>query len=186
MSNRVIFPFLIMMIFTREWVICDNRFCEMWKETVNIVRICPSNKTEIENKNRNCQKYAEKAQLNNCTDYTKIRYHCVLNSYGNQTLEVCSPEKQINGFCAEFNEEVGEILPNHYLDCSLFTPPCSSHYNSADAYLYKNCYNHTNNELVIKRMKYGDVTTQMQPMNVSPGLRPSSSYLPSSSKIIEP
>ncbi|XP_061168329.1 uncharacterized protein LOC133177280 [Saccostrea echinata] len=118
-----------------EWVICDNRFCDMWKETVKIVRICPSNETKIENKNKNCLKYAEKAHLNNCIDYTKIRYHCVLNSHGNQTIEVCAPEKRINGFCAEFNEEAGEILPNHYLDCSLFTPPCRSHYNSPDAYL---------------------------------------------------
>ncbi|XP_062619702.1 uncharacterized protein LOC134281242 [Saccostrea cucullata] len=94
---------------------------------------------------KNCQQYVEEAKLKNCRDYGKIQYHCVINSFGNQSLEVCAPEKIIFGFCTEFNQEIGKILANYYLDCTTFMPPCEKKYYSSNAYLYKGCYNYSNN-----------------------------------------
>ncbi|XP_062619699.1 uncharacterized protein LOC134281240 [Saccostrea cucullata] len=187
MSSKLISTLIITILFTKDNFICDCKVCEILTKTVGVVSKCPSNKKEMEevSRRKNCEQYVKKAEVNKCSDYEKIRYHCVINAFGNQTIEICAPEKRINGYCTEFNEEVGQIQANFYLDCTQFLPPCKSHYNSAEAYLYKNCYNYTNIQEVVKSTKGGNII-QIQEKDVTNQLSSPVAYMLSYSKIIEP
>ena len=61
---------------------------------MRVVDRCP--KTEEEWKKagerKNCSRYAH-----HCTDPEKLLYHCVVNPYLNETLEVCAIRKNIIG-----------------------------------------------------------------------------------------
>lgn len=58
--------------------------------------MCPTTKAEMEEaaRNKNCVSYAGNQ---NCTDPGKFKYHCVINVFRNETIEVCAPERKING-----------------------------------------------------------------------------------------
>ena len=68
--------------------------CSISRDTVRVVDRCP--KTEEEWKKagerKNCSAYAH-----HCTDPEKLLYHCVVNPYVNETLEVCAIRKNIIG-----------------------------------------------------------------------------------------
>lgn len=57
---------------------------------------CPVNKTTLEKRieEKKCKKFA---YLQNCTEPSNFLYHCVINEYGNATVEVCAPLYIING-----------------------------------------------------------------------------------------
>ena len=68
--------------------------CSISRQTVHHVDRCP--KTEEEWKEaaerKNCSRYAH-----HCTEPEKLLYHCVVNPYVNQTLEVCAIRKNMIG-----------------------------------------------------------------------------------------
>ncbi|XP_062571141.1 uncharacterized protein LOC134233137 [Saccostrea cucullata] len=75
----------------------------------------------------------------NCTEKTNFKYHCVLNEWGNRTVEVCAPETHIIGAaCAEFNTG-GQFIQEHYRSGVKCTT-CPFLYMSTEAYKYKECY----------------------------------------------
>lgn len=57
---------------------------------------CPTSTQEWDKaaSEKNCSK---KAAQQTCTDPKKFLYHCVINGYQNETLEVCAPQKLIIG-----------------------------------------------------------------------------------------
>ncbi|XP_062586688.1 uncharacterized protein LOC134248293 isoform X2 [Saccostrea cucullata] len=84
----------------------------------------------------------EAANRKNCsaiksTCLGRLEYHCVINPWGNLTVEVCAPATQIlAGFCAEYNEGGGKIQDYYEKTCST----CKRKYLSTDAYKYPECY----------------------------------------------
>ena len=60
--------------------------CPPSPDSVSTIDSCPMNSSE----------WNERAIQKNCSMYSKIchkplQYHCLLNTYGNESIEVCSP-----------------------------------------------------------------------------------------------
>lgn len=60
------------------------------------VEKCPANRDEYEEAARKNQ-CSQIAAKHNCSAAYRYTYHCVINSFLNETLEACSPEKIIFG-----------------------------------------------------------------------------------------
>lgn len=111
--------------------------CEESASTVRPVERCPadSKSWEMAAKNMNCG-----AIKQNCSNIHNFQYHCVINAWMNETLEVCAPKRIIFGYCTEYNV-MGRVIQENYLaDCTTHDPPCPPFYNSAEAYKYQSCY----------------------------------------------
>ncbi|XP_062589047.1 uncharacterized protein LOC134278314 [Saccostrea cucullata] len=106
------------------------------QETVKEVHSCPKTKKEwlkasIE---KNC------SALHSSQD-VKYEYLCVINEWGNSTIEVCTVNRNILfGKCAEYNYGAKRIQSSNMKLCSNFGPPCPVVYNSSDSYMYQGCY----------------------------------------------
>lgn len=63
---------------------------------------CPTNDEEWETagKLKNCQITAAQQK---CSEADKFVYHCVINGFENETLEVCAPQKLITGILIELH-----------------------------------------------------------------------------------
>lgn len=57
---------------------------------------CPTSKIEwdIAARKKNCSRIASQQ---NCAPVEKFKFHCVINGYKNETLEVCAPSRVIFG-----------------------------------------------------------------------------------------
>lgn len=98
---------------------------------IEIVDSCPQTVPEWKEavRRKNC-----KSISHNCS---KFHYHCVINAWMNQTIEVCAPSVHIVGkVCAEFNFGGNRIMRNDYAKCE----KCPQAYNSSDAFLYTECF----------------------------------------------
>ncbi|XP_062591931.1 uncharacterized protein LOC134253421 [Saccostrea cucullata] len=110
----------------------DAEFCEASKLTRTVVDSCPEDNAGV----------IEAANRKNCsaiksTCLGRLEYHCVINPWGNLTIEVCAPATWIStGFCAEYNEGGGKIQEYYKQTCST----CENKYLSTDAYKYPECY----------------------------------------------
>lgn len=116
--------------------------CQVSKETVDIVDDCPDTMekwTEAAAR-KNCEAYARR-----CDEPDRFVYHCVINAFINQTLEVCAYRRVIVlGFCTEYSFGGNVIQQNFKANCTKFTHnPCPSSYPSTDAYKYPGCYEMT-------------------------------------------
>ncbi|XP_052710904.1 uncharacterized protein LOC128185317 [Crassostrea angulata] len=117
----------------------DNRYCKEAVQTVKTVSSCPTSKEQWD-KAASKKKCWEKALKQNCTILDNFVYHCVINGYGNTTLEVCAPKRIILGHCAEFNEVGGVIQDQQLSPCSDVFPKCDHFYWSSEAFKYEDCY----------------------------------------------
>lgn len=64
--------------------------------TVRVVQTCPQNEAELSHAQQ--QKKCELlAKYQRCTKPDKFKYHCVLNVFLNETIEVCAPEVMSQG-----------------------------------------------------------------------------------------
>lgn len=111
----------------------ENIYCKEAVQSVEKVSSCPTSKEQWDNaaRRKNCW---EKALKQKCTIPKKFVYHCVINGYGNATLEVCAPERLILGHCTEFNEVGGVIQDQLLSPCSNVLPICDDYYWSSEAY----------------------------------------------------
>lgn len=77
--------------------ICSSK-CEDCPNVLSIkaVEKCPTNKEEynVAASKKQCSLIAAK---HNCSAANRHIYHCVINSFRNETLEACAPEKIIFG-----------------------------------------------------------------------------------------
>lgn len=73
-----------------------NIKCPEAVKSVVRVESCPITKQdwEIAAKLKKCN---EAAAQQNCSDADKFVYHCVINGFQNDTLEVCAPQRFIIG-----------------------------------------------------------------------------------------
>lgn len=113
--------------------------CSVSRSTVQFVDDCPD--TE--------EKWREAAVRKNCTAYASqcdkpdsLVYHCVINAYVNQTLEVCAYSRIIVlGYCTEYSLGGNIIQPSFVANCTQFAEnPCPVGYQSTDAFKYPGCY----------------------------------------------
>lgn len=67
-----------------------------------LVTSCPTSKVEWDTaaRKKNCRGIASQQ---NCAPVDKFRYHCVINGYRNETLEVCAPSRIIFGVLIKYN-----------------------------------------------------------------------------------
>eukprot|EP00105_Crassostrea_gigas_P038609 XP_019922757.1 PREDICTED: uncharacterized protein LOC105328143 [Crassostrea gigas] len=116
-----------------------SRYCQEAVNSAESVRSCPTSEEEweIAARNKNCSIIASQQ---NCSSAEKFQYHCVLNSYRNETLEVCAPSRIIFGHCVEFNLQGGVIQDQYASPCNDTFPKCDKYYNSSTAYKYPDCY----------------------------------------------
>lgn len=69
-----------------------------------------------------------------------LKYHCLLNHWGNETLELCGEESEIIGYsCPEFNQGGNTIQANYKHKCNESDPPCPFKYNSSKVFNYLVC-----------------------------------------------
>lgn len=92
---KVIFNFaLFYFIFKTQEV--NNYSCAISNKTVRIVKNCPKyeEKWREAATKMNCTAYADK-----CSEPKRLEYHCVINTFVNQTLEVCAYGQNILQGC---------------------------------------------------------------------------------------
>lgn len=124
----------------------ESRYCKEAVDSVKIVETCPTSKKEWDNaaRKKDCSKIALQQ---NCSSVENFEYHCVINGYRTETLEVCAPSRLIFGHCVEFNEPGGVIQDQISAPCIETFPKCAAMYLSSTAYKYPDCY-----QLVSKRV----------------------------------
>lgn len=113
--------------------------CPISPLTLEIVDECPDSE----------EKWSEAAARKNCAAHAsscskpdRLVYHCVINSFVNQTLEVCAYSRIIVlGYCTEYSLGGNIVQQSFRATCTQFTEdPCPLGYPSADAYKYPSCY----------------------------------------------
>lgn len=131
--------FLIVHLLLIQGYINENIHCKEAVDSVETVSSCPTSKEQWD-KAASRKKCWDKALKQTCSVPEKFVYHCVINGYGNSTLEVCAPERLILGHCTEFNE-VGGVIQDQLLSrCNGVFPRCDDYYLSSKAYKYEDCY----------------------------------------------
>lgn len=131
---------LALLLLTQVWIpLRADDYCQEIVNSVEEVASCPTTKQENDRaaSKKNCSRITLGKKCNNY----QLSYHCVINGYRNQTVEVCAPWKQItSGRCTEFNVAGGRIHIHHEPPCNNEFPKCDKVYNSTDAYKYPDCY----------------------------------------------
>ncbi|XP_062566603.1 uncharacterized protein LOC134228923 [Saccostrea cucullata] len=121
---------------------CNRDSCPVSRQTMKIVSNCPTSESEWNeaSQRKNCSAFASQ-----CSKPDKFVYHCVINPFVDQLLEVCAYEKVIVfGYCTEYSKSGNIIQENYRTNCSNFTQnPCPTRYHSKEAYKYPGCYNLT-------------------------------------------
>lgn len=120
----------------------DSDSCPISRDTVKIVDICPVSEEEWRQAaaRKNCTAFA-----NQCSEPDKLVYHCVIDPYVNQLIEVCAYAQNIVlGHCTDYSINGNLIEPNQRTNCKTFTEkPCPDFYRSNEAYKYPGCYDLT-------------------------------------------
>lgn len=132
--------------------------CSVSPSTVEIVENCPHSEEKWKEAaaRKNCSAYA-----NQCDAPGRLKYHCVINTFVNVTLEVCAYGKEILlGHCTEYSQSGNRIQESFRTNCRRFTQnPCPIGYHSTEAYKYPGCYDMTNQ----KKNQATTETTQPSP-----------------------
>ncbi|XP_078333685.1 uncharacterized protein LOC111101383 [Crassostrea virginica] len=120
------------LIFNFAEIIAVAESCDGTPSNVNQVNACPLTKEEW-------IKASDRKKCGNdnhaCSSFI---YHCVLNTWRNETLELCAPSINIVGHsCVEYNVG-GQRIQRSKQNCS----QCPVTYNSSDSYKYQICYEH--------------------------------------------
>ncbi|XP_061186484.1 uncharacterized protein LOC133194554 [Saccostrea echinata] len=104
-------------------------------KTVSNVLSCPKNLSELKKaiERKSCYKWNHSCR--------SFEYHCVINDWTNETMEVCAPSLLIiGGICTEFNLDEMSIRGSFLTNCTAFDTPCPSVYRSTTSYKYSECY----------------------------------------------
>lgn len=116
--------------------------CHISRSTVQIVEDCPKSEEQWKQAavRKNCAAYASQ-----CSKPERLEYHCVINPFMNQTIEVCAYAQNIVlGFCTEYSLSGNMIQQSAHTACLTFTEnSCPFFYRSTEAYKYPGCYDLT-------------------------------------------
>lgn len=120
-------------------LVAGSNSCEVSRSTVQVVDGCPVSEDSW-------REAAEKKRCDDpaklCSEPERLVYHCVINTYVNQTLEVCAYAQHIVlGKCTSYSISGNVIQENWMTDCSKFKEnACPPFYRSNEAYMYQGCY----------------------------------------------
>lgn len=155
MNYEIWFQFLVQVLLQVQVYESEARYCRDAVASAALVTSCPASKIEWDTaaRKKNCSRIASHQ---NCTTVEKFQYHCVINGYRNETLEVCAPSRIIFGHCVEFNLLGGVIQDQLSSPCNDIFPKCDTIYISTAAYTYPDCYN-----LISKFSTKVDTTTNI-------------------------
>lgn len=139
-QKRMRINLLMMLILIGYWVSRAISYsCSVSRSTVQAVDDCPDSEEKWKEAaaRKNCGAYASQ-----CDEPKSLMYHCVINAFVNQTLEVCAYRRIIvSGYCTEYNIGGNIIQQSFRTNCTQFTKnPCPLGYQSTDAYKYPGCY----------------------------------------------
>lgn len=145
--DKDFYIFLALVLLQNQMCALGNRYCQDAVDSVEIVTACPTSKTEweIAAYKKNCERIASRQK---CDSVERFKYHCVINGFRNELVEVCAPSRIIFGHCTEFNVHGGVIQDQRSTPCNDTFPKCDSIYNSLDAYKYSDCYELVTNDEV--------------------------------------
>lgn len=145
--------------------------CEVTRSTVQVVEDCPDSEEKWEEAaaRKNCSVYSSQ-----CSEPRRLVYHCVINPYVNQTLEVCAYAQNIvSGHCTSYYSSGNLILKNLRTNCSAFKEKsCPPFYRSDKAYNYPGCY-----ELTKKSTTVAHITENIFALTTPPSSGSSNTYL---------
>lgn len=131
--------------------------CSVSRSTVQAVDDCPDTEEQWREAavRKNCSVYAS-----HCDEPRSLVYHCVINAFVNQTLEVCAYSRIIvSGYCTEYNLGGNIIQQSFRTNCTQFTKnPCPLGYQSTDAYKYPGCYELTKKTTAITTLSTTNAT----------------------------
>nr|XP_022293622.1 uncharacterized protein LOC111104129 isoform X2 [Crassostrea virginica]XP_022293623.1 uncharacterized protein LOC111104129 isoform X2 [Crassostrea virginica]XP_022293624.1 uncharacterized protein LOC111104129 isoform X2 [Crassostrea virginica]XP_022293625.1 uncharacterized protein LOC111104129 isoform X2 [Crassostrea virginica] len=136
--NISVYLFILLQI--SLWCTSQQKSCLQSLKSKTAVERCPYSKDEWDRaaQKKNCENLASRQT---CTPPDNFKYHCVINSYRNETVEVCAPAKIILGHCTEFNDKGGIIQMQRRSPCNNSGfPKCEIFYKSSDAYKFQDCY----------------------------------------------
>ncbi|XP_065923832.1 uncharacterized protein [Magallana gigas] len=130
---------LILATILPEILTGDQEKCRKKFHSVEVVASCPTTKREfnIAVRRKNCTNLPFAVEKMCRKPFV---YHCIINEFRNQTLEVCAPVKFIFDYCTEFNVGGGVIQRHAQGRCNSVFPKCDKKYISSDAYKYPDCY----------------------------------------------
>lgn len=146
MASCIYISLILATLFTQMSSGDQDKCRKAIQELVKVVASCPTSKPgrDIAASKKNCEQLAAKALCK--TSKKPYFYHCVINGFRNQTLEVCAPRRIIFGHCTEYNV-AGRVIQRHAsAKCNSIFPKCDKSYFSTEAYKYPDCY-----ELVNKK-----------------------------------
>lgn len=131
--------FSVIYCFLLQTLQASSDSCDVSRRTVQTVRDCPTSEGAWREAaaRKNCAAYASQ-----CNKPERLEYHCIINPFINQTLEVCAYAQNIVlGFCTEYSMSGNIIQESANTDCTLFKMnPCPVFYRSTEAYKYPGCY----------------------------------------------
>ena len=84
--------------FSIQWCTTQQQYCFQALKSKTAVERCPSSKDEWDRaaQKKNCENIVYRQT---CTPPDNFKYHCVINAYRNETVEVCAPARIILGYC---------------------------------------------------------------------------------------
>ncbi|XP_052691099.1 uncharacterized protein LOC128168968 [Crassostrea angulata] len=125
----------VCLIYTAK-VFVNSTECKDSATTARKVESCPHNVKEWN------EAAARKGCKNISCNSSSLEYHCVINAWGNETIEVCAPSLRIIGsVCTEYNQGGRRIQRNEIVPCE----KCPPFYFSNESYKYQECYKHVKN-----------------------------------------
>lgn len=85
-------------LFYFELKLCTSveKYCQEAVKSITKVDICPTSKEELDKaaSEKNCTVIAE---MQTCTNTELFVYHCVIDRFRKETLELCAPKTSIRG-----------------------------------------------------------------------------------------
>lgn len=120
----------------------NGESCPISRMTVQAVEECPDS---LEKWNRAAERKNCAAFATHCGGPKKLQYHCVINPFVNETIEVCAYAQYIVlGHCSEYSISGNMVQRNSRAKCYMVkNNPCPYVYRSTEAYKYQGCYDLT-------------------------------------------
>lgn len=136
---KLTLAYLLPIILKIEMSKAIGESCPISRITVQVVEGCPDS---LEKWNRAAERKNCAAVPTQCCGPKKLQYHCVINPFVNETIEVCAYAQNIVlGHCSEYSISGNMVQRNSRAKCSMFkNNPCPYVYRSTEAYKYPGCY----------------------------------------------
>nr|XP_034328510.1 uncharacterized protein LOC105347768 isoform X2 [Crassostrea gigas] len=124
-------------ILLRHKGLAQAQICSESIATPHVVQKCPMNREEWERASQK-KKCSEIQKYDNCRN---VEYHCLVNEFRNETIEVCTDPWYLQGYCPIYLEngvknDYTKMCMNNAYPCN-----CSNQYRSTEAYKWQCCFN---------------------------------------------